>query len=362
MESTKTSIFSHINHEIQCPLCQKKFNNKTSFIELNFHLYNCGKEKVIRSKSNINLQNLLNEESQEIINDKYKYKSETKRDINIDKDESDIIENTFNDLQLVIDYNEEENKFEEEHLKNIRKLDNSKVKYIELRDFLTRKKEQMNFLMTIECNSFSQLFKSLKEINVYYDIVFIYKKKNNETKKYCLNYAINKYVKTMIKLNRFEVIYEENILSFSFNNPKIDFEMIGVIFAILFIYPHIKIKYKFPKLLFKMLINENLCLEDIKYENKELYQKLIDLTKAEDISKLNLVYMYEENELILGGSNIKINEINVYDYVEKVVNYEMNKYKKEINNMKEILYQFVPKKFIFSFNADQLEQIINKVL
>ena len=166
----------------------------------------------------------------------------------------------------------------------------------------------------------------------------------------------------MIKLNRFEVIYEENILSFSFNNPKIDFEMIGVIFAILFIYPHIKIKYKFPKLLFKMLINENLCLEDIKYENKELYQKLIDLTKAEDISKLNLVYMYEENELILGGSNIKINEINVYDYVEKVVNYEMNKYKKEINNIKKILYQFVPKKFIFSFNADQLEQIINKVL
>ena len=361
MESTRTSIFSQIKHEIQCPLCQKKFNNKTSFIELNFHLYYCGKEKVNRSKTNINISNnILHKESQETIDDKYK--SETKRDKSIKKDDSITIKNTINDLQLVIDYNDEEDKFEEEHLKNVRQFGNAKDKFYELREFLSRKKEQMNFLMTIECNSSSQMFKSLKEINIYYDIVFIYEKKNNEKKKYCLNYVINKYIKTMIKLKRFEVIYEENILSFSFKNQKIDFEMIGVILAILFIYPQIKIKYNFPILLFKMLINEKIFLEDIKYENRQLYHKLFELTKNEDLSKLNLCYRYEENDLILGGANIKINEFNVYDYVEKVVNYEMNKYKKEINLIKNILQQFVPKKFIFSFNAEQLAEIINKIL
>ena len=138
--------------------------------------------------------------------------------------------------------------------------------------------------------------------------------------------------------------------------------MIGVILAVLIIYPQIKIKYKFPSILFKMIINEKLYLDGIKYENKKLYNELYQLIKCEDFSKLNLFYKYEGNELILGGGNIQINEVNVYDYIEKVVNYEMNKYKKELNVIKNIIYQFVPKKYIFSFNAEQLEQIINKVI
>ena len=138
--------------------------------------------------------------------------------------------------------------------------------------------------------------------------------------------------------------------------------MIGVILAVLIIYPQIKIKYKFPLLIFKMIINERLYLDDIKYENKKLYNELYQLTKCEDFSKLNLFYKYEGNDLILGGEHIQVNEVNRYDYIEKVVNYEMNKYKKNLNAIKNIIYQFVPKKYIFSFNAEQFEQIINKII
>ena len=138
--------------------------------------------------------------------------------------------------------------------------------------------------------------------------------------------------------------------------------MIGVILAVLIIYPQIKIKYKFPLLIFKMIINERLYLDDIKYENKKLYNELYQLTKCEDFSKLNLFYKYEGNDLILGGEHIQVNEVNRYDYIEKVVNYEMKKYKNNLNAIKNIIYQFVPKKYIFSFNAEQFEQIINKII
>ena len=354
IESTKTSIFTQINNDIQCPLCGKKFKQKISFIELNFHLYYCEKEKILKSKSNMHLNNFMRKKHLT----HYKCKSgliTTKE--NNDNEDSDKIKNTNNDLQLVIDYNNEDDIYEE-HLKR-QKLKDVKVLYNELNNFLSEKKQQMNYPLNIEINSFSQMFKALKDINIYYDIKFIYEKKNNKKKIYSLDYAINKYVKTMIKMNKFEVIYEENILSFSFSNETIDFEMIGLILAILLIYPNIKIKYKFPLIIFKMLINQRISLNDIKYNNKKLYNDLNKLLMCKDISNLNLYYIYDENELILGGANIKINSVNVYDYCEKIVNYEMNHYKKQINIMKNIIYQFIPKKYIFYFNAEQLEKIIN---
>jgi len=358
MESTKTSIFSQIKQEIQCPLCGTIISQKASFIELNFHLYYCGKEKVICNKTNIYLNN-IRKGSHDII--PYKLKSETKRTKEINNN-SELITNSLNDdFQLVIDYNDNaEEDIYEEHLKKKRKFFNSKEKYLELRNFISKKKSQMNYQMTIECNSFSQMFKAFKEINIYYNVHFIYEKKNSEKRQYSLNYVVNKYIKTMIKFKRFEVFYEDNILSFSFSNKKVDFEIIGVIFAILFIYPQIKIKYKFPLILFKMLINQRITLNDIKYENKKLYENLTELISCEDVSKLNLFYTYEGNELILGGAKVKITQVNSYDYVEKVVNYEMNKFKKEINIMKNAIYQFIPKKLIFSFTAEEIEQIINQ--
>ena len=354
IDSTKISIFSQIKNDIQCPLCGKKFNHKISFIELNFHLYYCGKEKIIKSKSNMHLKNFIQKEH--FTHYKCKSGSITTKEIN-EEENSDIIKNTNNDLQLVIDYNNEDDIYEE-HLKKT-KFNDIKEKYNEFRNFLSEKKEQMNYPLIIEINSFSQMFKALKEINIYYDTKFICEKKANEKKTYTLDYAINKYIKTMIKIKRFEVIREENILSFSFSNEKLDFEMIGLILAILIIYPKIKIKYKFPLILFKMLINQRISLNDIKFNNKKLYDDLNKLLLCKDISKLNLYYIYDENELILGGANIKINSFNVYDYVEKIVNYEINHYKKQINIMKNMIYQFIPKKYIFYFNAEQLENIIN---
>lgn len=352
IDSTKTTIFSHIKKEIQCPLCGYIFCKKTCFLDLNFHLNYCGAIRIFHIKTNIALNKFLQKTPEKVYSFK-KPKNESK----IIKDEKSNDSDIVNDLQLVIDYNEEEDLYED-YLKRKNEYSDSSKKYMELRHFLSKKKAQMNYCIHIKCNSFSEMFKALKEINIYYDNVFTFHKENCEKKNYSLNFVINKYIKTMIKLKIFEII-NENILSFSFNNEKVDFEIIGVILVILLVYPEIKIKYKIPLLLFKMLLNQKISLFDIKYVNKEMYEDLYSLTKNEEISKLNLCYVYDGNELILGGKEIKINSLNILDYVEKVVNYEINKYKKYINIIKNIIYQFIPKKFIFSFNAEQLEHIIN---
>ena len=326
---------------------------------MNLKINHYNKKKYSKSNSDCGNCNYISKKNpQDII--PIKYNSDTKISKNILK-EDDMIKNTVNDFQLAIDYNEIEDIYEE-HIKNINKNINGNEKYLELRNFINRKKSQMNYSMTIKSNSYTKIFKSLKEINLYYDIKLIYEKKNNVEKICSLNYILDKYIRIMIKFHIYEIVYEENLLSFSFRNKKIDFEMIGIILTILFIYPEIKIKYKFPILLFKMILNQKLSLDDIKYENEKLYNKLVELTNIRNISELNLYYTYNNNELILGGSNIKIDSNNLNDYIEKVVNFEMNKYKKNINIIKTIIFQFIPKKLILSFNAEQLDKIINKMI
>ena len=69
-----------------------------------------------------------------------------------------------------------------------------------------------------------------------------------------------------------------------------------------------------------------------------------------------------EMNLLIDGKNIKVNNSNVYDYIDKIINYEMRKHKNEINIIKTNLFQLIPKKLIFSFNGEELYRIINRTL
>ena len=148
-------------------------------------------------------------------------------------------------------------------------------------------------------------------------------------------------------------------LAINFKN-KIDFELLGYILAILFIYKECKIKYKLPQLLCKLLIDENISLNDIQYENEELYDKLIKMKKEDDISDLDIYFIYDGEDLITNGSTIKVDENNIENYFNKMIEYEIVKYKKEINQIKDSVFQFVPKNYIFNFVGEELYQILNK--
>ena len=389
----KENINCNIRAQIQCPICNKILNGAITYGQLNNHLRQCNfltKKNLIQNDNNIGdnkthrsfgIKNYEDMLDKKYINDgKSKPKSislsglinsepsrKQKKSMN-STDKSNV--DTFNDFQLVIDYNNTKNHdLYEEKLKNEGKKTEIYDKYSQLRKYLLSKKNLMNFDMNIECGSNKELFNALKNCNIYYNTKFILLKndsnspksgKNKKPKVLNLNSAINKFIDKMLKNNIFFVI--DNNLFFSFNTQEVDYEMIGVILSVLFIYPEIKLRYCIPLILCKILVNQRIELNDIKNINKELYNKLYDLTKDKNINNKNLVYFYDGNELLIDGKNIKVNNSNVYDYIDKIINYEMRKHKNEINIIKTNLFQLIPKKLIFSFNGEELYRIINRTL
>ena len=389
----KENINCNIRAQIQCPICNKILNGAITYGQLNNHLRQCNfltKKNLIQNDNNIGdnkthrsfgIKNYEDMLDKKYINDgKSKPKSislsglinsepsrKQKKSMN-STDKSNV--DTFNDFQLVIDYNNTKNHdLYEEKLKNEGKKTEIYDKYSQLRKYLLSKKNLMNFDMNIECGSNKELFNALKNCNIYYNTKFILLKndsnspksgKKKKPKVLNLNSAINKFIDKMLKNNIFFVI--DNNLFFSFNTQEVDYEMIGVILSVLFIYPEIKLRYCVPLILCKILVNQRIELNDIKNINKELYNKLYDLTKDKNINNKNLVYFYDGNELLIDGKNIKVNNSNVYDYIDKIINYEMRKHKNEINIIKTNLFQLIPKKLIFSFNGEELYRIINRTL
>ena len=380
-KNLKASLNCNVKDQIQCPICNKILNGRITYNQLNIHLKIC--DNNIHSKLNKNIKesshkNLGAKNYEDMLDQKYI--NEIKVDLKMNnlnyseprrKHKKSSINSsgdmgTINDFQLVIDYNNTKNHdLYEEKLKNEGKKVELYDKYSELRKFLIDKKNLMNFDIDIECKNYKELFNALKNCNIYYNTKFILSKipkdgKIKERKILTLNLAVNKYIDIMIKNDIFYI--KDNTLFFRFNSNQVDYEMVGILLSILFIYPEIKLRYFIPLILFKLLVNQRLDLNDIKNINNELYNKLFNLSKDKNINNKGLVYFYEGNELLIDGKNIKVNQKNVYDYIEKIVNYEIRKYKEEINIIKQNLFNLVPKKYILFFNEEELFRIINRTL
>ena len=383
-KNLRASLNCNVKAKIKCPICNKILNEKITYNQLNIHLRQCdkisnpkinGNNQTERLKRNIihnnvrinNLEDMLderyvNEDKKNSINnitDSESKRQTHKMSMNSSGDQGDI-----NDFQLVIDYNNTKNHdLYEEKLKNEGNKAELYDKYSQLRRFLINKKNLMNFDVNIHCKNHKELFSALKNCNVYYNTKFIILKTKGKIKKQkvlTLNLAINKYIDIMVKNKIFYII--DNTMFFQFNSKQVDYEMIGIILSILFIYPEVKLKYDLPIILCKILINQRLELSDIKNINNNLYKQLYDLSQDKNINKKNLVYFYEGNELLIDGKNIKVTNKNVYDYIEKIINYEMRKYKEEIIIIKNNLFNLITKKFIFFFNGEELFKIVNRNL
>ena len=378
----KASLNCNVKSQIQCPICYKILNVKITYGQLNMHLKQC--DILLNSKlkdenkshKNLGLHNyedMLDQRYVNLAQNKFSKNniinnSEPRRTTHKKSSFSSGDLGTINDFQLVIDYNNTKNPdLYEEKLKNEGNKGELYDKYSQLRKFLINKKNLMNFDMDIECKSYKELFSELKNCNIYYNTKFILKKNDGkETGKITnpkilsLNLLINKYIDSMIKNNIFYNI--DDTIFFQFNSNQVDYEMIGIILSALFIYPEIKLRYYIPVILCKILINQRIELNDIQNINNELYLKLYNLSKEKKVVEKGLVYFYEGNELLIDGKNIKVDNKNVFDYIEKILNYEMKKYKENINIIKKNLYNLIPKKYIFDFNGDELYRIVNRTL
>ena len=378
LNGNKITLSSKIKIDFNCPLCNKKFAGSMTYLQLNQHLFRCGN---IHSKptSSINMNmNLKNNFSFSNINSKYMNESvrENKRYNGSTSFKEQSIKDNFN--YIMKGNNSKNNKIKNHKNNTIFNGNNSKSindlkheelssysppptlegtfeeRYKKLREYFELKKKQMNQNITINGPNIRKLLYKIKECNLYLNSTFIIDNNN----KFSLNDIVMKYFELMIEDNKMHVINGKS-LAINFKN-KIDFELLGYILAILFIYKECKIKYKLPQLLCKLLIDENISLNDIQYENKELYDKLIKMKKEDDISDLDIYFIYDGEDLITNGSTIKVDENNIENYFNKMIEYEIVKYKKEINQIKDSVFQFVPKNYIFNFVGEELYQILNK--
>ena len=389
-KNLRACLNRNVKAQIKCPICNKILDGKITYYQLNMHLRQCGNIPKARLESQNHTERIGGRKSNKDLELNYedmldkRYLSENKKNSKNNSLINDEINNipkkmsmnssgeqgTINDFQLVIDYNNTKNHdLYEEKLKNEGNKAQSQLydKYSQMRKFLINKKNLMNFDINIECKNNKELFNALKNCNIYYNTKFILLINSNSNspiskkpKILNLEYALNKYLDFMLKKHIFTII--NNTLYFSFINKKVDYEMIGIILSVLFIYPEIKLKYKLPLILCKLIVNQRLELNDIKYTNNEIYNSLYTLSKDKNIKSKGLVYLYEGNELLIDGKNIKVTNQNVFDYIEKIINYQFRKYKNEINIIKSNLFQFMPKKYIFYYNGEEIYCIINRAL
>jgi hypothetical protein len=361
----KLSIASKIKEEFNCPLCNKKFTENMTFIQLNQHLKRCGNihnnsSKNARSFRRIDLS-FDNDRNKKIQNNNNIIKTPIRRYGSI------ILEEISKNKKIDFIFSEEKSLEKNISINDKKKIGNNKVKIIgtfeerinQMSEYLNLKKSQYKAEFIIKGENVFQLLEQLKNISIYQKIVLILKTKENE-KKLNLNDLIFQYFDLMIKLKYIEIINGKTI-ALSFRN-KIDYELLGYILAILLIYPDIKINYKLPKLICKILINEKLSLNDIQYENESFYDYILKLKNKNDFSKLDLYFNYEGYDLVPNGNEIKVDEYNFEEYIDKMIEYETNKYIKKINIIRDSVFRYIPKSYIMNFKGDELYQIINRLI
>ncbi len=315
----RVKLSSKLPHKVQCPLCDEDFTTNSTYNQLNQHLFRCGN---ILHKSKL-------------------FTGQTTTGIN-------------DEFQLVIDYNSTTQKQEEEKIVHTTPIDFN-TKYNELKSFIKVKTEQMSQHCEVIADSFEGVLEKMKNINIYDDISITI----GENEKLTLSQCLDKYFDDMVEKNIFSVINGKT-LAFDFNK-KIDWELLGILIVALLIHSETTIKYKINTLLCKMLQKQRVILNDIQYIDITLYEQLNKLTHEDDIDSQNIYYTANEDELVVGGKTMKVNENNLLDYIDKRVNYEVMKYKEKIVLIRKGIYGFIPEKDILIFTGDEFYQIINRM-
>lgn len=378
----KVTISSRIQRDFICPLCNKKFTGNMTYQQLNQHLYRCGNinskdgesmncklrkdfsfnnleiknlSETNRDKNRFNFRIGIKEqkiENLKLSNGKNKYANSRIINSNYILDENPVNLNENNN-----DNNANKNLMEEYFIKNPQPLEGTfEERYNNLKEYFELKKKQMNQSVTINAENLKKLLFKIKDCNLYLKSTFLIDEEKN---KFSLNDMVIKYFELMIEKKKIGIINGKSI-AISLKS-KLDFELLGYILAILIIYDDCKIKYKLPQLLCKLLIKEKLSLNDMQYENKDLYDNLIKIKNENDLSELDDIYFICEGyDLIIDGSKIKVDENNIEEYIDKMINYEILKYKKEITLMQDSVFQFVPKNYIINFTGEELYRIMNK--
>ena len=344
-KNTKSSNISGISFEIKCPLCGKVFNTAKSTQQMNDHLIICGRNffkdecqcEIYSPKDDVKLNKTILKNAKDYKISNIPISEKSKVDINM----------KIKDLKTYI---------------NSKKISWDKgccVMHIKRNDLLKdsiAKIEKVNLLKEVKIQFegeegldagglfrewFNICFKSLESDELKLLLV----SDSNE-----FSYNINPLLKHS----------KENLTYFYFIG-----KLIGKA-----LFDNITINICFNKLIYKMILQEEITLDDLLFIDNPLYTSLHNLKElAESGGKLDDVGIYYSVDiedfnheshsfnLIDNGINKPVKNIN--DFINKRIFFIKGIYEPFVKRIRDGLFSLIKKDVLQKFTSDELELIIN---
>ena len=388
-----------------CKKCNLKFNNR---MELHFHNSQCGNSQI--PVNNFPFQPILlypmnnnffnqnyntfynnyNNNSNDVFHNNYNLNYPNNNNFN-DIFNNEIFNNNINNNNINVNHSENNlysNNVENELLKKPKKKlpkGNSKGTFEEKVQYLRyilqkRKIDWMEGSDKISVNRENILDESMilfDKINPYKELKIEFKGEVSQDAGGLIREWLTVLFDILLeKLNLFEradtdeisyIITKNNIPKNS--NDKYIF--IGKLLAKALL-ENLTVNCCFNKMIYQLILNENITLNDLVFIDKPLYtslKNLIDMKKkGEDLSILELYFSIQyknsndkltTDNLIENGDNIQVTSDNLDEYIEKRIEYLINTQKKSIKLIKSGFNSIIPIKNLLIFNSDQLSLLIN---
>ena len=342
-QKKNNNINSLINEQLKCPFCNKIFISTTTIQEFNIHIKNCGLTSTQIEKAcelfppsldiELNAKIFINSKKYIILNNLLPLKQKSFEE-KISKLKSEIKGKKISWEEGCCQLNLTRN--------NLLKDSMSQIKNINL-----KKELKINFKGEVSYDAggimrewFTTVFQTLEADKLKLFIV----SDSNE-----FSYSINPFLSHN----------KENFEYFAF---------IGKLIAKA-LFDNITVNICFNKLIYKMILQEEINFKDLLFIDYSLYTSLKNL-KEVDLSKnnnnLDIYYSIEMKDvynhihfLELTNNGSKIPLTNIDDYISKRINFMIGIYEPFIKVIRDNIYTYFSREVITSFTSDEFELLLN---
>ena len=339
------NINSLINEQLKCPFCHKIFVTTTTIQEFNIHIKNCGLTSTQISKAcelfppsqDYELNSKIFFNSKKYIPIIPRGKSKTKTfDEKISKLKAEISTKKISWEEGCCQLNLTRN--------NLLKDSMAQIKSVNL-----RKELKINFKGEVSYDAggimrewFTTVFQTLEADKLK---LFITSDSNE------FSYIINPFL----------------------SHNKENFEYFGFIGKLIAkaLFDNITVNICFNKLIYKMILQEEIKFNDLLFIDYSLYTSLNNLKKTNleknnPNNELELYYSIEMKdvynhthslELVNNGNKIPLT--NIDDYINKRINFMIGIYEPFIKEIRDNIYTYFSREVITSFTSDEFELLLN---
>ena len=338
----KNDINSLINEKLECPFCKKLFVSTTTIQEFNIHIKNCGLTSPLISKAcELYPPSQDYELNSKIYINSKKYIPITKSKFSIQETLEDKI------TKLKSEIKSKKISWEEGFCQlNLTRNNLLKESMAQIQNVNLKKELKINFKGEVSYDAggimrewFTTVFQTLEADKLKLFII----SDSNE-----FSYIINPFLSHN----------KENLEYFAF---------IGKLIAKA-LFDNITVNICFNKLIYKMILQEEINFNDLLFIDYTLYTSLKNLKEIGLSQNNNLevyyslemkdVYNHTHSlELVNKGREIPL--INIDDYIKKRINFMIGLYEPFIKEIRDNIYAYFSKEVITSFTSDEFELILN---